>query len=461
MKNRVLLVEDDEKLRSIMQEEIEDLDLECDSAASLKQAINFYENNVYDLVVSDLKLPDGEGFDLLDRVQRNEAVKPDFILVTAFGTVPQAVEALKMGASDFLTKPLDLEHFSLKIKKVLQSRELKREVIELHERFFKKSFHGIIGQSPVMQELFKQIQTTAKAEGPVLIMGESGTGKELVARSIHDESSRKNQKFIPVNCASIPAELFESEFFGHEQGSFTGAQKKRKGLVQEAEGGTLFLDEISEMPLDLQAKLLRFLQEKKIRPVGGEEISIDVRILAATNRDLPRLAKEGAFREDLYYRLETFGLYIPSLRERGSDIVLLSMSFLQNFSSELGRPVKSISSEALKQLQSYDFPGNVRELKGIIERAVAFCEDEELKVSHLGEKFKSKKSQQLTSKNFSDTEKSESSLFTVDEILPLSDLEQKYISFVLDRVEGNKKRAASLLGIGRRTLYRRLEDLEK
>lgn len=461
MKGRVLLVEDDDKLREIMQEEIEDLNLVCDSADCLKKAFHLYDNNVYDLIVSDLKLPDGEGFELLNKVQESTLVKPDFILVTAFGTVPQAVEALKQGASDFLTKPLDLEHFSLKIKKVLQSRELKREVIELHERFFKKSFHGIIGQSPLMQDLFKQIQTMAKAEGPVLIMGESGTGKELVARAVHEESTRRDQKFIPVNCASIPAELFESEFFGHEQGSFTGAQKKRKGLVLEAQGGTLFLDEISEMPLDLQAKLLRFLQEKKIRPVGGEEFDVDVRIVAASNRDLPRLAREGSFREDLYYRLETFGLYVPALRERGSDADLLAMSFLKNFSHELNRSVQSIHSEALKLLQSYDFPGNVRELKGIIERAVAFCEEDELQISHLADKLKVKNSQKTTSENSVRQTQAETSFFSIDEIMPLSDLEQKYISTVLEHVEGNKRRAATLLGIGRRTLYRRLEEIDE
>lgn len=451
----ILLVEDDEKLREIMADELKEHGHRAMVAESLKSAREKLATDIFDLVITDLKLPDGEGFELLE--ERNElSYKPEFIVITAFGTVAQAVKALKGGATDFITKPLDLEHFELTVEKVLKSRKLQQEIQELRERYERKSFHGIIGKGHAMQDMFKQIKTMAKAEGPVLILGESGTGKELIAHAIHNECSRRSNPFIPVNCASIPSDLFESEFFGHKEGSFTGAKKEHRGLIQDAAGGTLFLDEISEMPLDLQAKLLRFLQEKTIRPVGGDETVVDVRIVAASNRDLQNLVEKGEFREDLFYRLETFSLFAPPLRDRVEDIDILVASFIRDFSSELGKKVDGISPVALDKLRDYDFPGNVRELKSIIERAVAFCDDSLIEIAH----FPAKLQAELVPKNIVRGQQEHGFSLNSETIIPLSDLEQKYISYVLNRVEGNKRRAASLLGIGRRTLYRRLEERE-
>lgn len=454
-KNSVLLVEDDDKLRLIMLDELKELGLSPYVASTIGEANNYLKSHLFDLVISDLKLPDGNGLELLEEFKKKSFSSGEFILITAFGTVVQAVDALKKGAYDFITKPLDLDHFKLVVDRVLKALENQKELTRLKDRYEKKSFHGLSGRSQVMLDLYQQIETMAKAEGPVLILGESGTGKELVAKALHDESARSNGPFVPVNCASIPSDLFESEFFGHTQGAFTGATKDKKGFVVEANTGTIFLDEISEMPVDLQAKLLRFLQEKKIRPIGKKEIEIDVRVLAATNRDPDLLVKEGKFREDLYYRLETFSLFIPPLRDRKQDIQLLSHGFLDYFSKEQLKKVNSLSVRAMQILEGYNYPGNVRELKSIIERAVTFCEGEIIGEEDLPEKLRKTSPMQKELETYKDCD---SFKLETDEIITLSELEQKYIAYVMNKLEGNKRRVASLLGIGRKTLYRRLDE---
>lgn len=456
---RVLLVEDDTNLRQLLQEELEDRGLKVQATDSAEAAVALLESWQPALVVSDVRLPDADGFALLERVKAQH-MAPAFLVITAFGSVQQAVQALREGADDFLTKPLDLEHFSLAVARALETRQLRAEVQRFQELLTADHFHGMLGRSRVMLELFDQIFQLASAAGPVLIIGESGTGKELVAQAVHAESERKSEPFLAVNCASIPAELLESEFFGHAAGAFTGASGARKGLFQQANGGTLFLDEIGEMPLALQAKLLRVLQEGTVRPVGADrEQVVDVRIIAASNRPLETVDGRTAFREDLYFRLETFTLRVPPLREREDDLELLAASFVARFAAAAGRSIRGFSSAALQQLQRYPFPGNVRELQNAIERAVTFCHGTQIEREHLPARIAE---YQESAKQIRG-EANEDLLAQLNHgpVLPtLAELEQRYIDHVLALVDGNRRRAAALLGIGRRTLYRRLSEQE-
>lgn len=459
MKNesvRILLVEDDEGLRELLREELEDQGFQIIEAASAEEADTLLQKNLPDLIISDLRLPAADGLALLGQTRRMES-PPSFIIVTAFGTVSRAVEALRAGADDFLTKPLDLDHLRLSVARVLETRDLKRNLKRYQDLLEGDVFHGMIAQSEVMQQLFEQVRQVAHARGPVLIAGESGAGKELVARAIHEESRRSGKPFIAVNCAGIPSELLESEFFGHARGAFTGAVREREGLFVEAHHGSLFLDEISEMPVELQAKLLRVLEDGKVRPVGGgRERSVDVRILAATNRDIEQEVREGRFREDLFYRLETFTLRVPPLREREDDLELLAGHFLNRDSLRMKKEIRGISTRAMRQLRSYPFPGNVRELKNAVERAVAFCDTDQLDIAHLPRRIRDHRSidsQEVYPLSFIPPER-----LQTDPLPTLAEIERLYIRWVLDRVGGNKRRAAPLLGIGRRTLYRHLED---
>ncbi|ADE16569.1 sigma-54 factor interaction domain-containing protein [Nitrosococcus halophilus Nc 4] len=455
-KERVLIVEDDEALRRLLEEELTDSGLQVRTAGEVDSAWQILKTWLPELILSDLYLPGANGVELLERV-RTHPVPPGFIMITAFGTINQAVEALKLGADDFLTKPLDLDHLMLCVIRILENRRLKEEVQHFRELLNDDNFHGIIGRSIPMQTLFATIRQLAHAAGPVLITGESGVGKELVARAIHRESGRAGGPFIAVNCAGIPTELLESEFFGHAAGAFTGANNARKGLFAEAEGGTLLLDEIAEMPLALQAKLLRILQDGRVRPLGAnQERCVDVRIIAATNRNLEEEVNQGRFREDLFYRLETFVLPVPPLRDRGEDLDLLIARFLDLFRTQLRREVRGIHPSALAHLKAYPFPGNVRELRNTIERAVVFCHEKEIKLFHLPERMRRVPKSKSRAKNLSE------SLSPSDESMlsTLGEIEQSYIHYVLDQVGGNKRRAAALLGISRRTLYRRLGEEE-
>jgi len=320
-----------------------------------------------------------------------------------------------------------------------------------------ENFHGMYGKSIAMRLLFEQILHAAKAQGPVLIIGESGTGKELVAKAIHKESARASGPFLPVNCAGIPEHLLESEFFGHAEGSFTGANKSRQGLFAEAERGSLLLDEISEMPLALQAKLLRIIQDGSLRRVGeNHEHRVDVRVLAATHRDVEEEVRLGHFREDLFFRLEALTLRVPPLRERGEDIEFLAARFMQQFALALDRKIKGFDSQAIELLIQYPFPGNVRELSNAVERAVTFNTEPWIRVKHLPARIQG---YQSGAEEFS----SEIRGFTVknEKLLPLAEIERRYISHVLEKMGGNKRQAADILGIGRRTLYRRLGEFRE
>lgn len=454
----ILLVEDDRGLRELLQEELEAEDYRVTACGDAERALQILATDTPSLLISDLRLPGADGLSLLPALQQCEA-PPAVLIITAFGSVQQAVKALQSGADDFLTKPLEMDHFLLTVRRLLEHRRLRREVQHYRNLLAVEQFNGIVGQSPAMQQLFHQIRQIARADGPVLVQGESGTGKELVARALHDQSSRSNGPYLVVNCGGIPGELMESEFFGHAAGAFTGARTQRAGLFQQADGGTLMLDELGEMPLPLQAKLLRVLQDGRLRPVGTDhELQVDVRIIAATNRNLTEAVADGSFREDLFYRLETFAIQVPPLRARGDDVLRLAQFFLARLNARQQTRIKGFSDEALGVLQAYPFPGNVRELQNAVERAATFCDSSLIEPRHLPQRI----CEQLT-----DPDMPISPVLEGPTTLPrtgdpegmpsLETVQRHYIHQVLHATGGNKRRAAEILGITRRTLYRWLE----
>ncbi|MHA7811124.1 MAG: sigma-54-dependent transcriptional regulator [Marinobacter adhaerens] len=444
---RILLVEDDASLSLLLAEELELDGYQVVRAGSVHEGCEHAVSNAPDLVVSDLRLPDGDGLEILKSLQAQGQSLP-FVIITAFGTVDQAVEALKAGADDFLTKPLSTDHLRLKIRRLLAQADLSRQLDQLRSVDGKDHSLGLVGESESIVKLRSEIRQVARSHAAVLIDGESGTGKELVARAIHRESDRRDSPFLAVNCAGIPSDLMESEFFGHEAGAFTGARQARKGLFAEADGGTLLLDEIGEMPLALQAKLLRVLQEGCVKPVGADqEESVDVRILASTHVDLQQAVSAGGFREDLYYRLETLSLNVPPLRDRDDDVELLAMHFLREASGRHGRGFMKLSEVTLRTLMDYPFPGNVRELSSAIERAVTFCEGDTIQPDHLPDRIRKRQAEVAGQSPLRHSDK-------LSEWPTLEKMQQDYVRQVMNAVDGNKRRAAQILGINRRTLYR-------
>jgi len=448
----ILVLEDDPALRQLLLEELEEAGHNCAGLGDLAAARELLEEQMPKLVISDLHLPDGKGLELLEEL-RQGPVTPSVIVITAFGTIDQAVDALKRGADDFLTKPLDLEHLSLSVTRTLQRQQLEQDLSYYRRLLDQGEFHGMIGRSPQMRQLFTQIQQVAQADAPVLITGESGVGKELVARALHRESQRSQGPFVAINCGGIAPNLLESELFGHSAGAFTGATKARRGLFAAAHGGTLMLDEIGEMPMEMQASLLRILQDGRVRPVGSNsEQALDVRIVAATNRELPEDVAEGRFREDLYYRLETFALEVPPLRQRGDDLERLIAHLIHQFNQRRQQPVDGLTDEALALLKQYSFPGNVRELANIMERAITFCTASHIGPEQLPPRVRDNRESAPAQANSAWLAPTESG-----QLQPLEVIERSYIRYVLDQMDGNKRRAAEILNIGRRTLYRWLE----
>ncbi|MDZ7827463.1 MAG: sigma-54 dependent transcriptional regulator [Gammaproteobacteria bacterium] len=456
MNGRILVVEDDSGLLELLREELEEDGHEVTTASTLAEAREALDRRTMDLVITDLRLPDGRGDALLGEGERGNgeeegelrSVAPSILVITAFGSVRDAVAALKAGADDFLTKPLDLEHLRLTARRLLEMRRVRGELARFRRMVRDDGFHGMVGHSEPMRRLIDQIRVIAQADRPVLIVGESGTGKEQVARALHAESPRAGGPFVAVNCAGVPAELLESEFFGHVRGAFTGAARDHDGLFRQADGGTLLLDEIGEMPMALQAKLLRVLEEQTIRRVGGsEEEAVDVRVLAATNRDIDQHLAEGHLREDLYFRLEAFTLELPALRDRGEDLELLAGHFLTEFSRRHGRSISGFSAAALAAIERHSFPGNVRELRNVVERAVLFCSGELVQPGDLPRRL-------LDAEEVADGDPAPDP-FADQPSIEL--LQQRYASWLLERVGGNKKKAAEILGVTRGTLYRWLE----
>jgi DNA-binding NtrC family response regulator len=448
----VLLVEDDDSLRNLLEQELAEIGLSVSSVTCAEQALEFIARSSPTLVVCDLRLPKLDGIGLLDRLQAGGFPRvPPFVIISAFGTVDRAVTALKRGAADFLTKPLNLEHLRLRIQRLLEVERLKNRVSLQAHGSVHTPFHSLIGQSPVMLRLIESIRRVAAGRGPVLIAGDSGVGKELVARAIHAESTRGDGPFVAVNCASVPENLLESEFFGHESGSFTGAIRRHQGLFAAAHGGSILLDEVGELPNALQAKLLRVLQEGAVRRVGAAaEIPVDVRVLTATNRDLEEDIALGRFRKDLFYRLGTFVVEVPSLAERRGDIELLTAHFLSSCAAQAGKPVEGLSSEVLEHLRRYPFPGNVRELENIVEHAVTFCTGSMIELQDLPRRLRAHGVQEADAREFP------AALLAEGEVLTLDELSKRYTRRVLEATSDNKRRAAKLLGISRQTLYRYL-----
>jgi len=379
LKPRLLVIDDESGMLSMLSLFFKKEGYEVTTAGSATEGRETASERNYDLVLCDILMPDGNGLDLLREIKAEQPETP-VIMMTAYDSNRSAVEAMKIGAAHYITKPFDLDELKILTTRVLETRGLETENLrlkrELEQRY---RFKNIIGRGPKMREIFDVIERVAKTHSTVLVRGESGTGKELIARAIHYESPRSEHRFLSINCGALPENLLESELFGHERGAFTGAVREKKGLFQEAHRGTLFLDEIGEMTPSMQVKLLRVLQERRVRRVGGnEEEAVDVRIIAATNQDLQARIEAGDFREDLYYRIDVIPIVLPPLRDRPEDVPLLTEHFNEKFSGEMGLELKSISKEALRCLVEYDWPGNVRELENTIERALALATRDEL-----------------------------------------------------------------------------------
>ncbi|MEM1202859.1 MAG: sigma-54 dependent transcriptional regulator [Acidobacteriota bacterium] len=384
MRSRVLLVDDEQSMLDFLRLLFEEEGYGVQVASSVQSAREVLEGNSFDLVLCDILMPDGNGLELLREIKENSPTTA-VIMMTAYTSTKSAIEAMKLGAYNYISKPFDVDELKVVARGALEKIGLTAENIYLKRELEQKyQFANIVGRSPRMQEIFSLIERVAKTSSTVLIRGESGTGKELIARAVHFHSPRSDRRFLSINCGALPENLLESELFGHERGAFTGAVKEKKGLFQEADGGTLFLDEIGEMTPPMQVKLLRALQDKRIRRVGGtREESVDVRIIAATNQDLQERIEAGDFREDLFYRINVIPVRLPPLRRRREDIPLLVEHFIKKYSQEMGFETKPISVEALRALENYDWPGNVRELENTIERALALAMSDSLSTRDL------------------------------------------------------------------------------
>lgn len=382
MRATVMIVDDEATARNFIGEALSDAGYEAIEAGDLAEANKFLDSGAADIILLDLNLPDGSGLTLLDRITM-ENPSPPVILITAFGEVATAVEAMKKGAQDYLQKPLDLDRLIQAVERSKEIVSLRRELALLRQSSGDQ-IEWVVGDTAAMQRILEEAQRAAAASVSVLITGETGTGKEVLARTIRNMGSRTDKPFVPINCAALPDTMIESELFGHEAGAFTGAQKKKPGLIEIADGGILFLDEISSTKTGMQAKLLRVLDEHRFRRVGGvKELDVDIQILAASNRDLKAMMEDGTFREDLYYRLKVVDLHLPPLRERIVDIPALVGTFIRQINLRTGNVITGITPRAIKALKAPTWPGNIRELRHVIERAMLFCDDEEIDLAHL------------------------------------------------------------------------------
>jgi DNA-binding NtrC family response regulator len=446
MPKRILIVDDDQSLCRMIEAFLRTQSFEPSGYTSAEAAFAALRTEEFDAVLTDLNMPGMNGVELCERIVANRPDVP-VVVMTAFGSLETAVAALRAGAYDFVTKPVEMDVLTFVIQRAVKHRSLQQEVKKLSEIVEKSTrCDGLIGESTLMQQLFDRIRRVADSEISVLICGESGTGKELVAKALHVQSRRREGPFVAVNCAAIPESLLESELFGHKRGAFTDAKTDRKGLFLQANGGTLFLDEISAFPLGLQPKLLRALEERRLRPVGADqEMPFDVRVLAATNRDLEAAVEEERFREDLFFRINVVQIELPPLRSRGTDSLLLGQHFLAQFAGQSGKRVTGISHAVADKLLNYSWPGNVRELRNAIEHAVALTHYEEITVEDLPEKIRAYRgSQVLIGGN------------DPAELVPMEEVERRYILHVVQAVGGNKTLAARTLGFDRKTLHRKL-----
>ncbi len=453
IKEKILVVDDESLIRWSLKQELTRTGYDVSLAESGEEALKLLEQKMPEVVLLDIMLPDISGIDLLDKMKEIDSEIP-VIMITGAGTIETAVSAMKKCAYDYITKPFKLEEVTKSIKNALETTKLKREVAYLRKNQKEKiGFDNIIGVSTAMHEVFEQANQIAGTEATtVLLEGESGTGKDMIAKAIHQQSSRLNEPFVEINCTAIPDSLLESELIGYEKGAFTDAKRRKIGLFEEGNRGTIFFDEIGDIKPEMQVKLLRIIETKKFRRLGGvREIEVDIRMIAATNRDLAVAVKEGNFREDLYYRLKIFPIYLPPLRERKDDVLPLAKYFINYFNKEAKRHIKGLSKEAKNFLLNYPWPGNVRELKNVIERAVILVGKDEILKEHLP--------REIVKGNFSSENQANQFLLPPEGIL-LEEVERDFIRQAIDNAGGNQIRAAKLLGLSRDTLRYRMKKFE-
>lgn len=451
---KIIVLEDDMIVRKNLEQQLRQRHYDVASASTIAAAEEYLAKDTFDLMFVDVRLPDGEGTDLLRQLQTRPQ-KPLVVMMTGFGSIESAVNCMRDGAFEYLIKPFSSDQIEVALKKAAQFAQLVNVSRFLNNEDEESSGYELLGRSPAMENLRALIRKVARTHATVLIQGESGTGKELVARAIFRESPRASAPFIKVNCAAIPEQLIESEFFGHEKGAFTGAMSKREGRFELAHGGTILLDEVSEVSPQVQAKLLRVLQERELERVGGNRtIKVDVRVIATTNRDLSKSVANKDFREDLYFRLNVVPVLVPPLRERREDIPFLAERFMLRFARKHGVRVNGISPAFMAGLMAHNWPGNVRELQNAVERAVILCADgEDLAAEHLGNNTLGS-----SASSASPTPAKAASETAAGEIVPLSALEQQHILLALQHCKGNRTHAAKLLGISIRTLRNKLNE---
>ena len=444
-RKKILVVDDEESITESLDLILSEAGFEVITTHSFAESIAILKDTVVDLVITDLRLSDANGIDLITHV-KNETPYTEVILMTAYGSVDITIEAIKAGAYYYLEKPYTPDRLFALVDRALQLAALRHENETLKRTLGGDSeTFGIFGRAPKIRQIIETIKTAAPSEASVLIEGESGTGKELIATAFHTQSQRACGPFIRINCAAIPHELIESELFGYKKGAFTGADRDKRGLIEAARAGTLLLDEIAEMPTHLQTKLLRVLQERKLRRLGDEqEIDVNFRLVSATNRDTLALLGEGVLRKDLYFRVSTIKIKVPPLRERLDDLPLIAQRFLKRFSKQYDKKIRDISPETVQRLVRYDWPGNIRELESVIERAVLFCPGTEILPACLPEEFQTRTA---------------SSSFVIPPLVPMEEIEREAIVQTLERTSGNVKKSAQILRFPRPTFYRKLKKL--
>jgi len=450
---KILVVDDEPLMRITIQDALVAEGYNVINAETGEKGLILFRENPTDILITDLKLPDMDGIQILKEIK---TINPEtqVIVITAYGSIDSAVTTMKEGANDYLTKPFAMDELLLVIKRILRMKELEEENISLRKRVEERyGLEGLVGKSPQMLKVYDLIETVAQTDTTVLIYGESGTGKEVVANAIHIQSPRKGRPFVKVNCAALPETLLESELFGHEKGAFTGALRQRKGRFEMADRGTLFLDEIGDVSPGVQVKLLRVLQERQFERVGGNEtISVDVRLICATQKDLKEEIRRGNFREDLYYRLNVVPIALPPLRERGEDILLLADHFINKFSKKMGKEITGLSGDAKTLLLKFPFPGNIRELENMLERAIALIKGKVIQAEDLPEEVCGG---ETLVQNICGRIRASKPLSSATKLF-----EKEYIQSVLEKTKGKKGQAADMLGISRKTLWEKIKELE-
>lgn len=447
---RVLVIDDQQSMCELTKAAIEPHGFSVDWFTDPIEGYAAFERNEFDVVLTDMRMKGLDGIELCRRIVSNRTDVP-VVVMTAFGSMETAISAIRAGAYDFVTKPLDFDMLALTLGRAVERRDMQQQIRLLSQQVAaarRDSLDEILGESPIMLRLADQVRQIADSEAAVLITGESGSGKELAAQAIHRLSRRAEHAFVPLNCAAFPESLLESELFGHTKGAFTDASTERKGLFFQADRGTIFLDELGEMPMAMQAKLLRALEQGAARPVGGsQEQAFDVRLLTATNRDLEAMVEQGTFREDLFYRINVIQIEMPPLRSRGTDVLILAQHFIDQFARQAKRPIAGLSEPAAQKLMDYNWPGNVRELRNVMQRAVALTRYDRIALEDLPEKICNHRAKQVLLGGEDPAE-----------LLPMEAVEARYIQHVLEAVGGNKSSAAKVLGFDRKTLYRKLRE---